>query len=127
MNRRSEATMLNPCPTGAPPGACCAWTVGVKIGLPMPGRSIASAVTIAHGLADRIRRHVKGFRALIIGSSFQWRWRVVLRARFFAMFDSLVLHEPVAAVPVGAPADDDRAPPSGWRRRTKVVKWIECY
>jgi hypothetical protein len=52
----------------------CAWTVGVKIGVPMPDTSIAMAVTAAQYRADRMRRHVKGFRALIIGSSSEWRW-----------------------------------------------------
>jgi hypothetical protein len=51
----------------------CAWTAGVKIGVPMPETSIATVVTAAQYLADRIRRHVNGLLALIIESSCEWR------------------------------------------------------
>src|SRR5882672_12666839 len=77
MNRRSPAVMLNPAPTGA----VWAWTLGVKIGVPMPDVSIATSVTIDHDFAERMRRHVRGLLALIIGSSFQMRLRMASSTR----------------------------------------------
>src|SRR6266850_3225606 len=77
MNRRSVAVMLNPDPTGA----VCAWTAGVRIGLPMPDASMATSVTIDHDFAERMRRHVRGLEALIIGSSFQMRLRMASSTR----------------------------------------------
>src|SRR6267378_571228 len=107
MNRRSPAVMLNPAPTGA----VWAWTLGVKIGVPMPDVSIATSVTIDHDFAERMRRHVRGFEALIIGSSFEMRLRMACSARDFSTFNSSVLSRTVAAGLVGALRNDARASP----------------
>jgi hypothetical protein len=42
----------------------------------MPDTIIAASVTIDHGFADRMRRHVRGLEALIIGSSSQGDYRI---------------------------------------------------
>jgi hypothetical protein len=65
----------------------------------MPDRSIATAVTIDHGFAERMRRHVRGLEALIIGSSFQKAIAEWADARMhFPTFNSSgSFHEPVAA------------------------------
>src|SRR6266850_1312091 len=109
MNRRSPAVMLNPAPTGA----VWAWTLGVKIGVPMPDVSIATSVTIDHDFAERMRRHVRGLLALIIGSSVSTaiaEWPEVRVT--FPTFNSSVLSRTCRRRTGGAPADDVRASPS---------------
>jgi hypothetical protein len=84
MNRRSPTSSANPCPTGA---ACALTTVGTNTGL-IVETNIATIVAIDHRFLERIPRHVRGFKALMIGSSFHWRLRIGWNARGFWYFAS---------------------------------------
>src|SRR2546422_6260342 len=99
MNRRSPASMMNPAPTGA--DCVCAWTRGVYIGVPMPEASIATIVTIDHGFAERMRRHVRGLEALISDPRFKKRLSNGLTYESTSQRSTpQFFHEPVAARPV---------------------------
>src|SRR4051812_46314537 len=66
MKRRSSSLMTKPLPTGAT--CCCALTVDEierNCDPPLVISAIAAIITIAHGRAQRVRRHVSGLDAYI--------------------------------------------------------------
>src|SRR2546426_10134431 len=126
MNRRSPALMMNPAPTGA--DCVCAWTRGVYIGVPMPEASIATIVTIDHGFAERMRRHVRGLEALISDPRFKKRLSNGLTYESTSQRSTPpVLSRTCRRRTGGAPADDARASPSDRRRGTRLWKRVGSY
>src|SRR6267378_6044304 len=83
MKRRSPASRKNPAPTGA----VCACTVGTKTELPKVDTIIAHTTAIDHGFRERMPRHVNGFTAFMIGTSFRFRAPVDCGFRFRATVD----------------------------------------